>query len=98
ALRLLGTARTGAYFSVAPLFGVLISFVIWPEVPGLAFWLAAALMALGVWLHLRERHEHEHTHEPLGTATRIDTTSIISMSTTSHGMARSPTDTGTRTR
>ena len=65
ALRLLGTARTGAYFSVAPLFGVLISFVIWPEVPGLAFWLAAALMALGVWLHLRERHEHEHTHEPL---------------------------------
>lgn len=65
ALRLLGTARTGAYFSVAPLFGVLISFVIWPEVPGLAFWFAAALMAFGVWLHLRERHEHEHTHEPL---------------------------------
>ncbi|WER47313.1 DMT family transporter [Cupriavidus sp. WKF15] len=64
-LRVLGTARTGAYFSVAPLFGVLISFVIWPEVPGLAFWFAAALMALGVWLHLRERHEHEHTHEPL---------------------------------
>ncbi|GAA0189855.1 MAG: EamA family transporter [Cupriavidus sp.] len=65
ALRLLGTARSGAYFSVAPLFGVLISFVIWPEVPGLAFWFAAALMALGVWLHLRERHEHVHTHEPL---------------------------------
>ncbi|MBU66329.1 drug/metabolite transporter (DMT)-like permease [Cupriavidus metallidurans] len=65
ALRLLGTARTGAYFSVAPLFGVLLAFAIWPEVPGFAFWAALALMALGVWLHLRERHEHEHTHEPL---------------------------------
>lgn len=64
-LRTLGTARAGAYFSVAPLFGVLVSFVIWPDVRGIAFWLAAALMALGVWLHLRERHEHEHRHEPL---------------------------------
>ncbi|MGO4280120.1 DMT family transporter [Cupriavidus sp. RAF20_2] len=64
-LRVLGTARTGAYFSVAPLFGVLIAFVIWPEVPSVAFWIAAGLMALGVWLHLRERHEHEHMHEPL---------------------------------
>ncbi|CAJ0792017.1 hypothetical protein LMG7141_02594 [Ralstonia condita] len=65
ALRHLGTARTGAYFSVAPLFGVVIAFLIWPEVPGVAFWVAAALMALGVWLHLRERHEHEHVHEPM---------------------------------
>ncbi|AZG11930.1 drug/metabolite transporter (DMT)-like permease [Cupriavidus metallidurans] len=64
-LRVLGTARTGAYFSVAPLIGVVISFAIWPEVPSVAFWLAATLMMLGVWLHLRERHEHEHTHEPL---------------------------------
>ncbi|WP_432261703.1 DMT family transporter [Cupriavidus sp. TMH.W2] len=63
ALRHLGTARTGAYFSVAPLFGVVISFALWPEMPGILFWLAAVLMALGVWLHLRERHEHEHTHE-----------------------------------
>ncbi len=65
ALRTLGTARTGAYFSVAPLFGVAISFILWPENPGVLFWPAAALMALGVWLHVRERHAHEHTHEPL---------------------------------
>lgn len=65
ALRTLGTARTGAYFSVAPLFGVAISLVLWPDVPGAFFWIAVALMALGVWLHVRERHEHEHTHEPL---------------------------------
>ncbi|KWN87429.1 DMT family transporter [Burkholderia ubonensis] len=65
ALRDLGTARTGAYFSVAPLFGVALSLLIWPELPSVAFWIAAALMALGIWLHARERHDHEHTHERL---------------------------------
>jgi drug/metabolite transporter (DMT)-like permease len=65
ALRHLGTARTGAYFSVAPVFGVALSLAMWPHPPGAAFWIAAALMALGVWLHVRERHEHEHTHERL---------------------------------
>jgi len=64
-LRIMGTARTGAYFSVAPLFGVVISLAIWPSVPAPLFWAAAALMALGVWLHVRERHLHEHSHEPL---------------------------------
>ncbi len=65
ALRQLGTARTGAYFSVAPLFGVLIAWAWWPQPLTVAFVLAAALMALGVWLHVRERHEHEHAHEAL---------------------------------
>jgi drug/metabolite transporter (DMT)-like permease len=65
ALRNLGTARTGAYFSVAPLFGVALSLMIWPDAPSVFFWLASVLMALGVWLHIRERHEHPHTHRPL---------------------------------
>ncbi|KAK47009.1 membrane protein [Caballeronia jiangsuensis] len=65
ALRNLGTARTGAYFSVAPIFGVTLSLILWPEMPSLLFWGAAALMALGIWLHIRERHEHPHTHEVL---------------------------------
>jgi drug/metabolite transporter (DMT)-like permease len=65
-LRTLGTARTGAYFSVAPLFGVLLSLALWPQWPSLLFCVAAALMAAGVWLHVRERHDHEHTHEPMG--------------------------------
>jgi drug/metabolite transporter (DMT)-like permease len=64
-LRTLGTARTGAYFSVAPLFGVVISLVLWPQPPSALFWAAAALMVLGVWLHIKERHEHQHTHELL---------------------------------
>jgi drug/metabolite transporter (DMT)-like permease len=65
ALRNLGTARTGAYFSAAPIFGVGLSLILWPEVPPVSFWIAAALMALGIWLHIRERHEHSHTHEVL---------------------------------
>jgi len=64
-LRTLGTARTGAYFSVAPLFGVVVSLALWPESPSVLFWAAAGLMGLGVWLHIRERHEHEHTHDVL---------------------------------
>jgi len=64
ALRHLGTARTGAYFSVAPFFGALLALLMGePLTTGLV--LAAALMALGVWLHLTEQHSHDHTHEPL---------------------------------
>jgi drug/metabolite transporter (DMT)-like permease len=65
ALRTLGTARTGAYFSVAPLFGVVIAFALWPQIPPWTFWVAIVLMAFGVWLHLSERHEHDHAHGPL---------------------------------
>lgn len=65
ALRGLGAARTGAYFSVAPFLGALVSLLWLGESGAPAFWLACGLMAWGVWLHLTERHEHEHTHEPM---------------------------------
>ncbi len=65
ALRHLGTARTGAYFSAAPFVGAAISLVMLGESPGPLFWIAAVLMGTGIWLHLSERHEHEHEHEPM---------------------------------
>ncbi len=65
ALRNLGSARTGAYFSVAPFFGAGLALTMLGERPGTAFWLAAGLMALGVWLHLSEHHEHAHAHNEL---------------------------------
>lgn len=65
ALRGLGTARTGAYFSVAPFIGAGIAIIFLKEEPSAMFWLAAILMSIGVWLHLSEKHEHEHTHEIL---------------------------------
>jgi len=65
ALRHLGTARTGAYFSTAPFIGAAASFALLGEAPDTSFWVAAALMAVGVALHLTERHRHTHRHEAL---------------------------------
>jgi drug/metabolite transporter (DMT)-like permease len=65
AMRGLGTARTGAYFSTAPFVGAALSLLMFADRPGWPFWLAAALMALGLWLHLSERHIHPHTHESM---------------------------------
>jgi drug/metabolite transporter (DMT)-like permease len=62
-LRHLGTARTGAYFSTAPLIGGALSVVLYGHTLTAAFYIAGALMALGVWLHVTEQHEHEHSHE-----------------------------------
>ena len=62
ALRGLGAARTGAYFSTAPFLGAAVSILAFGEHPPPLFWLAAVLMGTGVWLHLQERHEHVHTH------------------------------------
>lgn len=65
ALRHLGTARTGAYFGVAPFFGAALALLAFGGQPGPLFWAASALMAMGVWLHVSERHVHWHVHEPL---------------------------------
>jgi drug/metabolite transporter (DMT)-like permease len=62
-LRHLGTARTGAYFSVAPFFGAVLAIVLLNEPVTLQLVAAGLLMALGVGLHLTERHEHGHTHD-----------------------------------
>ena len=65
ALRGLGTARTGAYFSVAPFAGAIISFLLLNESLTRQLAIGGVLMAIGVWLHLTERHEHLHSHDPL---------------------------------
>lgn len=63
-LRHLGTARTGAYFSIAPFLGALLALAM-GEPLTLRLVIASAFMLIGIWLHLTERHEHEHTHEVL---------------------------------
>ncbi len=65
ALRGLGTARTGAYFSTAPFIGAAVALALLGESTTWPFWLAAGLMGWGVWLHLTEHHEHVHMHEPM---------------------------------
>ena len=63
ALRHLGTARTGAYFSTAPFLGSAVAVVMLGEPITAQLVIAGVFMAVGVWLHLTERHEHEHVHE-----------------------------------
>src|SRR5215211_7342242 len=65
ALRHLGTARTGAYFSLAPFVGALLAVAMLGEPITASFVAAAALMAIGLYLHVAERHEHEHCHEAI---------------------------------
>lgn len=70
ALRYIGTARTGAYFSLAPFVGALVSFLLLRESAGPYFFIAGFLMAVGGWLHLSEQHAHLHRHDPLSHAHR----------------------------
>jgi drug/metabolite transporter (DMT)-like permease len=65
ALRALGAARTGAYFSTAPFIGALLAVLLLGESPSIQLLIAAILMGVGVYLHLTERHEHGHAHELL---------------------------------
>ncbi|TXH71471.1 MAG: DMT family transporter [Thiothrix sp.] len=62
-LRHLGTARTGAYFAVAPFFGAILAVILLDEPITWSLLLAGILMAVGVWLHLSEYHSHEHHHD-----------------------------------
>lgn len=64
-LRHLGTARAGAYFSVAPFFGALLAVLLLDEPLSIPLMVAGFMMGIGVWLHLTERHQHFHTHEPV---------------------------------
>lgn len=64
-LRHLGTARNGAYFALAPFVGVAASWLLLEERLNAQLLVAAALMLLGLVLHLTEEHSHEHVHEEL---------------------------------
>jgi drug/metabolite transporter (DMT)-like permease len=63
-MRHVGTARAGAYFSIAPFLGAILALILGDPLTWQLL-AAGALMVLGVWLHLTERHAHEHTHQPV---------------------------------
>jgi len=56
-----GAARTGAYFATAPFIGALVAAIFFREHIAANVWLAGALMAVGVWLHLTESREQIET-------------------------------------
>lgn len=65
ALRHLGAARTGAYFSMAPFIGGGLAIAMFGEPITVQLLAASGLMLIGVVLHLVEGHEHRHAHELL---------------------------------
>lgn len=50
AQRLLGAARTSAYYAVAPFIGTLLSLAIFRELPHSTYFIALGLMIVGAWL------------------------------------------------
>jgi drug/metabolite transporter (DMT)-like permease len=64
-LRHLGTARTGAYFSLAPFIGAVLAILLLGEPITLRLLSSGFLMGFGLWLHLTERHAHEHRHDAI---------------------------------
>jgi drug/metabolite transporter (DMT)-like permease len=64
ALRNLGTARAGAYFSVAPFFGAALAVGLGAPLT-VTLIVAGLFMGAGVWLHLTENHGHRHRHSHL---------------------------------
>lgn len=50
AQRILGAARTSAYYAIAPFIGVALSLVVFRDMPKYTFFVALGLMAAGAWL------------------------------------------------
>ena len=55
AQRILGAARTSAYYAVAPFIGVFLSLLIFRELPGILFAAALLLMIIGAWLSSQDK-------------------------------------------
>ncbi len=54
AQRDLSAAKTSAYYAIAPFIGVLLSFIMFREIPGVLFFIALAIMVAGTWMVNRD--------------------------------------------
>ncbi len=54
----IGAARTSSYYAVSPFIGVLLSLVLFREMPGTLFWAALVLMAVGVYLNVKDTEKY----------------------------------------
>lgn len=65
ALEGLGSFRTGAFFSLAPFIGAVVSLIILREWIGWVMFPAVGFMIIGVWLIYGEKHSHTHIHKTI---------------------------------
>lgn len=66
AQRILGAARTSAYYAIAPFIGTLLSLAIFREIPHYTYFIALGLMAVGAWLSSQDKplfKKRNNTHE-----------------------------------
>lgn len=50
----IGASRTSAYYAVAPFIGVLLSLIIFRQMPGKLFWAALLIMVVGVYISVKD--------------------------------------------
>lgn len=55
AQRLLGAARTSAYYAIAPFIAAILSLIIFREMPDMTYFTALALMIAGAWLSSQDK-------------------------------------------
>ncbi|MDE6584163.1 MAG: DMT family transporter [Anaeroplasmataceae bacterium] len=55
AQRMLGAARTSAYYAIAPFIGTALSLAIFREMPHYMYFIALVLMAIGAWLSSQDK-------------------------------------------
>jgi drug/metabolite transporter (DMT)-like permease len=63
AQRMLGAARTSAFYAVAPFIGVVFSWILLREAFTPTFLMALAIMSAGTYFVISEKHQHVHAHE-----------------------------------
>jgi drug/metabolite transporter (DMT)-like permease len=63
AQRVLGAARTSAYYAAAPFIGVILSWIIFREGITGQFIIACAIMLIGSYVAVTEVHYHAHVHD-----------------------------------
>lgn len=67
AQRMIGAARTSAYYAIAPFIGTILSLIIFRELPHYTYFIALALMIIGAWLCSKDEpvfKKHKNTpHE-----------------------------------
>jgi drug/metabolite transporter (DMT)-like permease len=62
AQRVLGAARTGSIFAVAPFVGAVVAFLVGDRADLVRVGGSAVLFGAAVWLHVSEKHAHAHRH------------------------------------
>ena len=55
AQRLLGAARTSAYYAIAPFIAAILSLIIFREMPDVTYFVALSLMIVGAWLSSQDK-------------------------------------------